>query len=137
MKKVFALAAFIFLLTACGGSAAPAHTPDDVIAAFKAAGLEAETPKTMSAEDYGAAPMVGEGKRFFIPSMGENSGGRVVVCDDQADCDKLAEFYIEMGKESALLFSWVYTIDNTVVQINGSLDEDIAAQYEAALIDMN
>lgn len=136
MKKLVVLVLIALLLSACGGGSSQSYTSQDVIDAFQAAGLEAENPTTMAAEDYGAAPMVGEGTRFFVPSLGEGSGGRVVVADNAEDRDKLADFYISMGKESALLFSWVFVKDNTVVQINGSLDEATARQYEAALAAM-
>lgn len=129
---------FCLALAACGGgTAAPAVkavTPDSVIAAFKAAGLEAESPTKMTRDDYGQAPFVCEGGlRFLIPSLGANKGGRVFVCPNAADRDKLAGYYQALAKSSAAFFSHVFTKGNTVLQINGELKDDQAKKYEAAL----
>lgn len=121
----------LFALSGCG--AAPAVTPERVIDAFKAGGLEAETPKKMSREEYGAAPLVGEGVRFLIPSLGADKGGRVFIVPNQADRDKLAGYYRELGKSSAAFFSHVFVKDAVVVQINGEMKDDQAKKYEAVL----
>ncbi|MCP4419740.1 MAG: hypothetical protein GY805_24275 [Chloroflexi bacterium] len=133
MIKRIAIALSILLLTsACGGSGS-SHMPQDVIDAFQSADLEAESPTVMTADDYGLAPFVGDGIRFLIPSLGEGNGGRVVAFEDADDRDRLAAYFESLGESSALFFSWVFVKDNIVLQINGSLDEDIARQYEAAL----
>jgi hypothetical protein len=137
MRYLFVLVCL--LLTACGGGqtaqapAAKAVTPDDVIAAFKAAGLEAENARAMTKEDYGMAPMLCDGRRFFIPSLGPNNGGRVFVCPNATDRDKLATFYRELGKASAALFTHALVKGNVVVQLNGDLSEEQAKKYEAAI----
>lgn len=105
-----------------------------VIAAFKAAGLEAESTWAMTANDYGAAPMVAvEGTRFLIPSLCADCGGRVMSFASQRDLDATKAYYVELGKNSALFFSWTFSKDNILVQINGSLPETTARLYEAAL----
>jgi len=108
-------------------------TPEAVIAAFQAAGLEAESARPMTREDYGMAPLVGEGVRFLIPSLGEDAGGRVIQVPDDAERASLIAYYVDLGKSSALFFSHVFEHGDIVVQINGDLADDIAAQYEAAL----
>jgi hypothetical protein len=118
------------LLTSC---ASPSVTGDDVVQAFKAAGLEAENTQPMTKDDYGAAPYLCTGTRFYIPSLGENKGGRILVCDNAADRDAMANFYTELGQSSALFFSWVFVKGNVVVQINGDLPEEQAIKYEAAI----
>lgn len=131
MKKLIALIALLWFV-GCG-SGGTAVTSSDVVAEFRKAGLEAESPAEMAAQDYGAAPFVGEGTRFLIPSLGEGKGGRVVVTDNRADADNLANYYTSLGEGSAAFFSWVFQKDNIIVQINGELPEDQARQYEAAL----
>jgi hypothetical protein len=115
-------------------AAKPAQiTPDQVVAAFKAAGLEAESIRPLTKDDYGIAPYVGTGLRFLIPSLGEDNGGRIFSVDNPEDLQRLKRYYDEMGKASAMLFSWAFAKDNILVQINGDLPEDKARQYEAAL----
>lgn len=105
-----------------------------VIEAFKAAGLEAESPRVMTRDDYGMAPMLAiEGTRFFIPSLCPDCGGRVLSFSSQKNLETTKAYYIELGKSSAAFFSWVFAKDNILVQINGSLSEETARQYEAAL----
>lgn len=132
MFRNFASALLVLLfLVACGGT--PSHTPQAVIAAFQAAGLEAESPTEMGPDDYGLGPYVGEGVRFLIPSMGEDKGGRVFVVEDEDERAQLVDYYESLGKTSAAFFSWVFTKDDIVVQINGSLEEEVARQYEETL----
>lgn len=108
-------------------------TAADVIAAFRRAGLEAEGPTRMQPKNYGMAPYVCKGTRFLIPSLGEDAGGRIFDCPNDADRDAIATYYREMGRKSAFMFSWVLVKGRIVVQINGDLDEEIAGKYEAAL----
>lgn len=125
----------VLLATACGGAQqAAVRTPDSIVAAFKAAGLEAEAPAAMAKDDYGAAPMVAHGLRFLIPSLGADKGGRAFV-GTKAEINQLRDFYEGLGKQSALLFSWVFVSpDGTaLVQINGDLPQDQALKYEQAL----
>lgn len=88
----------------------------------------------MTKDDYGIAPMRAvEGTRFLIPSMCSDCGGRVFAFANQEDLDLTKQFYIEMGKASALAFSWTFEKDNILVQINGDLPEDEARAYESAI----
>lgn len=105
-------------------------TGEAVLSAFRAAGREAERSFRMQPTDYGAVPSVCEGWRFFIPSIGSDSGGRVFVCADEAGKTKIMNYYEEIGK----LFSfWVFSKDNIIVQINGELPEAQAREYEQAI----
>ena len=116
-----------------------APTPDshaiiaELIAAFKSAGLEAESPYQMGHQDYGLAPYVCYGVRFLIPSLGLDKGGRLFVCADPGEQAALAGYYQAFGKGSAAFFSWVFVKGNVIVQINGDLEEATARQYESVL----
>lgn len=106
----------------------------NVVDAFKSAGLEAEGTYQMTKDDYGLAPlMTVEGIRFLIPSLCSDCGGRIMVFDDPTGLEATKAYYEEMGKSSAALFSWVFVKDNILVQINGDLPEDKALQYQATL----
>lgn len=120
------------LLTACGGAAA--RTPEGIVAAYKAAGLEAENPTPMGPGDYKLAPYVAKGVHFLIPSMCADCGGRAFV-GTKEEIASLQHYYESLGKASAVLFSWVFVTPDgkAMVQINGELPEDQARKYEEAL----
>lgn len=121
-------------------TAAPAAAKwqsSQAVEAFKAAGLEAESPRPLTKDDYGLAPMVAtEGTRFLIPSLGPDSGGRIFSFASQDDLARTQDYYVEMGKSSAIFFSWTFAKDNILVQINGDLPEETAKKYEAVLAAM-
>lgn len=143
MKKtsVILLAAMLVLiLAACGSggseeaSGEKAKTGNDVVQAFKDAGLEAESVREMTKDDYGAAPMTAtEGLRFYIPSLGEDNGGRIMLFENEKDMEATKAYYDELGKTSAIFFSWTASKDNILVQINGNLPEEEYNKYKAAL----
>lgn len=50
---------------------------DQIVSAFKQAGLEAENTRSMTKDDYGLAPMMAnQGIRFIIPSLCADCGGK-------------------------------------------------------------
>jgi hypothetical protein len=106
---------------------------EDVIAAFKAAGLQAEGARPLTIADYALVPYVCQGLRFFIPSLGPDNGGRIFICDNKGDEDTLSSYYQSFGQPGSEFFSWVFVKGNIVVQINGALPEATANQYEAAI----
>lgn len=141
-----------FLLSGCASTAAPpttssntsnsaptatqaaSQTPERVVQAFKAKGLEAENDRAMAREDYGAAPFVCEGRRFFMPSIppGDMSG-RTFVCANETDLTSLKEYYDSLGRSSAMFFSHTFRKGNVLLQMAGDVPDDQAKQYEAAL----
>lgn len=109
-------------------------TSTDIVNIFNSADLEVEEPRTMTKDDYGMAPMSAtEGTRFLIPSLCEDCGGRIFSFSNQEDLDLTKTYYEELGKSSAIFFSWVFVKDNILIQINGDLPEIKARQYEASL----
>lgn len=124
---------FVVALTILPTLAEADPTAQDVISAFKAAGLEAENPTPMGPRNYGFAPYVCKGVRFLIPSLGEDSGGRILACPNAADRDAIAGYYERLAKKSAAFFSWVFVKGNVVVQINGDLEEEKARKYERVI----
>ena len=124
---------FGLALSAISAIAVADPTAQDVVSAFKNAGLEAENPTPMGPKNYGFAPYVCKGVRFLIPSLGEDSGGRILACPNAADRDAIAGYYERLAKKSAAFFSWVFVKGNVVVQINGDLEEDKARKYERAI----
>ena len=138
-EKNFDMKALIFFTLACllvfstfGCSPKPV-TAETVISAFKNAGLEATNVRPMGKDDYGTAPQVCHGTRFFIPSLGPNNGGRVFICDNTKDRDLLTGYYNRLAAMGSIYISWVFVKGNVVVQINGQLPDETARKYEAAI----
>jgi hypothetical protein len=126
--------------TVCCALALAAATPAfadpttaDVLAAFRKAGLEVQQPSKMRPKDYGFAPYVCIGTQFVIPSIGKAPGGFVFECPDDADRDALATHFRDIGRMSAISFTWVIVKGRIIVRINSDLDEAIVRKYEAAL----
>ena len=130
MMAIRGLAAALLVVT----SAVRADpTTADILAAFAAAGLPVASAGRMQPKDYGFAPYVCTGERFLIPALGPDNGGRVFVCPNMQDRDALAEYYRGLARVSAAFFSWVFPVGNSLVQINGDLDEAKAHAYERAI----
>jgi len=127
------LLVIIIVMAAIISGCASQVTGDDVVAAFKDAGLEAESTYAMTKDDYGFGPYVCTGTRFLIPSIGADNGGRIFICDNAEDLAVLKNYYDELGRSSAVFFSWTFVKGDVLVQINGDLPEEKARQYEAAI----
>ena len=130
MKKLIALTAVALMFS---GPVMAAKNLDSIVDEFENSGLEFEDATHMGPSDYGAAPFLCDGEHFFIPSLGGGAGGRVFVCKKKADRDRLASYYRELGKSSALFFSWVFVKGNVVLQLNGNLDEHTAKEYASTI----
>jgi hypothetical protein len=103
-------------------------TPDQVMAAFQAAGLEVGSPRPMTKNDYGSAPMVAiKAIHFLVPSVCDGCGGRILSFANANDQKLSADYYNNDDQ------SWVFIKDNILVQINGGLSNDKATLYETAL----
>ncbi len=51
----------------------------------------------------------------------------------EKDLTIVQNYYAQMGRFSAVLYSWIFVKNNILVQINGELPEENARMYEAAL----
>jgi hypothetical protein len=107
-------------------------TTAQVLAAFKAARLEAANPRPMSQEDYGQVPMVAtEAIRFFVPSLGGTKGGHVYSFATDADLETVRKYY--QNGSGAAKPPWIFVRDNILVQLNGELSSAQAQRYQSAL----
>jgi hypothetical protein len=133
MRRMFLL--LLLALAGCGGGApnTGAGTGTEIIAAFKAAGLEAEGGKPMVEADYGDAPVLCSGTQFSLPSLGEGSVGHVFVCDRREELTSLKTYYNVRGQGSPDLRSWTFSKENILLQLDGKLERETAKKYEAAL----
>lgn len=133
MRLVF-LILVALIVTACGSSpTASTLTGQGVVDAFKAAGLEAESPQPMTEDDYGMSAITAdEGIRFLVPSICPDCGGRVMIFNDPEKLQAMKGYYLKV-EEVAGQKSWLYENGPVLVQINGDLPEEQAKKYEAAL----
>ena len=129
-KEILFLIILFTILTSCATQ--KSITVDDILVSFKNAGLEAENSYTMTKDDYGFTPYLCKGTRFLIPSLGEDKGGRVFICENNDDRDQLRLYYVKLGESSAAFYSWTFIQDKVLVQINGNLPDDTAKKYEMA-----
>jgi len=133
MNRKLLVLLLALLVVACAGSYQKWQT-SQVIDAFKNAGLEAEAPRPMSDEDYGVAPVVAEeATRFFIPSCGDDCGGRIFSFSDSDSLFKVKFYYTKMSEGSTLFFCWVFEKDNILLQLDGDLPEEKANLYGEVL----
>lgn len=123
------------LISACGGTQRfEKWSVSQATEAIQQAGLEFQNPRPMAKDDYGLAPMnATEAIRFFLPSLCAGCGGRLYSFSTEEDMDLMEKYYVELGEASAAFFSWVFTYDNLLIQINGDLSEARAREYEQAL----
>lgn len=121
-------------------TSAPFHqqwTAQQVIDVFIAHGLEVGEYYATE-DDYWAAPynppsVPFETTRFIIPSLCETCGGRILLFSDPNDLMLTKNYYLEIGRANAFLFSWVIYKDNVLVQLNGFVEKGTMTKYEAAL----
>jgi hypothetical protein len=129
---IIGILGLLFVITACGTPTAPTLTPEAVLNAFEAAGLnvtDITTTDIIPAAIANALPTC-SGARFNVEG---EQGARVIICSDRADAERLATYYETLGNENPLFFSHVHRDQGVVLQMNGSLPAELFQQYVAAL----
>lgn len=120
------------VLAGCGDSGE--LTSDAVVEAFKDAGLVVEDEREMAKEDYGVGPMKAtDATMFTVPFVCEDCNVRVTAYDNDADLKQSKAYYDDLGKESAMLFSWTIEHSNILVQLSGDMEEEKVEEYRAVL----
>lgn len=135
MKRIGLLILMVvFVIAGCSNKEESSISADDVVAKFKAAGLEAENATDIASKDMGIAPMrFDEGKRIIVPSIGDDSGGRVFVFEKKSDLEELQKYYDELGKASAMMFSHTYSKGNVLLQMTGEMEEEQFNKYKEVI----
>jgi hypothetical protein len=108
-------------------------TVAQVAEALQASGVEVGEVREMTIEDYGMAPKADEGLRFLLPGLGDDKGGRIMLYEDPEVLERARAYYVELGQQSAMLFSHVFVVHNILVQVNGTLPQDQADILENAI----
>ncbi|WP_068775792.1 hypothetical protein [Paenibacillus sp. FJAT-26967] len=135
-KKSFGLLLVVAMLLVFGSacSSEPSVKSDDVVSKFKEAGLEAENPADIVSEDMGLAPMkFKEGKRIFLPSLGEKSAGRIFIFEKQKDLEELKKHYDELGKTSAMFFSHTAAKGDVLIMMPGKMEKSNFEKYKKVI----
>jgi len=106
----------------------------DIIEKFKKDGLTVENSKSMTKEDFGMAPM--SAKEAYIFAIQKDDTGnfinsRIFSFEDSEDMDKTKTYYDNLGKESAVAFSYTASNDKkkVLMQFNGDLPQDLVQKY--------
>jgi hypothetical protein len=90
----------------------------------------------LTRDDFGLAPRRSrDAVRFLVPSLGQDSGGRILTFKRREDLVDTKSYYDAFGKKGDLLFSWTFVNWRRLilVQINGDLPASKAAKYKRVL----
>ncbi|MFJ8103093.1 hypothetical protein [Lysinibacillus sp. NPDC096212] len=108
-----------------------AKTTDDVIKHFKDDGLELGEASDLPKDEFGNIRK--EGKRIFIPSLGDNSGGRIFLFDNEENLKKAKSYYDELGNSSPMFYSHTHQSGKFLLQMNGDMEDNEFAKYASSL----
>lgn len=122
--------AVTFLLTACGGKES-SYTTDDVIQKFKDDGLEVGEVSDLENKEFGNTRE--EGKRILIPSLGEDSGGRLFLFKNEIDLKEAKKYYDELGDAGPMFYSHTHQKGNFLFQMNGDMEDKDFKKYADSL----
>lgn len=129
MWRVVALVVVVMALVACGGDSFQRYGADNVVQAYRKAGLSVEDVRagTRSAQDQ--SPNVAtEAKDFTIASIAPK-GGQILVFKTQKDLDTMKTWFAQFPA----LAPYVYAHGNVLVQLNSALPKAEAEKYRSAL----
>jgi hypothetical protein len=110
-------------------------TPQQVVAAFEAAGCEAHFPKPLVDVEWAETPRLAvDTLRVINTSLSGEVGARVLVFSfaNQADLDTTRQSLLEQARSAEDYSSRLFSRDNILVQAL-SLPDVLAQQYDVAL----
>lgn len=126
MKRLLILLAVAFLLAACGGKES-SFTTDDVIQKFKDDGLEVGEVSDLENKEFGNTRK--EGKRILIPSLGDESGGRLFLFENEDDLKEAKKYYDDISNSGPLFYSHIHQNGNFLFQMNGDMEDAVFKKY--------
>jgi hypothetical protein len=107
---------------------------EEVVQAFRDRGLEVGKSYPVEQEpgwDERPVPKTyEEATRFEIPSLGEDSGGRVFVFRSQRSLNTVREYYEGLPTS---IRPYVYVENGVLLQLNGNMSESEARKYKDVL----
>lgn len=111
---------------------------DDIIETFTQQSLVVYNPRDMTKEDFGIAPMSATKAKIFslieTDNEDEQRNARLLTFDNLDDLKATKQYYDDLGKDSAMLFSYTAVDEDNLVlmQFNGQLSKDLVEQYADA-----
>ncbi|WP_419150412.1 hypothetical protein [Lysinibacillus xylanilyticus] len=108
-----------------------AKTTDDVIKHFKDDGLELGEFTDLPNDEFGNIRK--EGKRLLIPSLGNDSGGRLFLFKNEDNLKKAKSYYDELGNSGPMFYSHTHESGLFLLQMNGDMEDNEFAKYAASL----
>ena len=130
MKKLLLAITFTFLLVACGGEETNITT-NDIIEQFKSDGLEIGEVSDLDNKEYGNTRK--EGKRILVPSLGEDTGGRLFIFKDEDGLKKAKKYYDDLGNASPIFYSHTYQNGLILLQMNGDMSDEDFEKFKASI----
>lgn len=111
---------------------------DDIIETFTQKSLVVYNPRDMTKEDFGSAPMSATSAKMFSLVETDNEdnqqNARLLTFDNLDDLKATKKFYDDLGKNSAMLFSYTAVNEEKLLlmQFNGDLSQELVEQYASA-----
>lgn len=111
---------------------------DDIIETFTQQSLVVYNPRDMTKEDFGIAPMSATKAKIFslieTDNEDEQQNARLLTFDNLDDLKATKKYYDDLGKDSAMLFSYTAVNEDELVlmQFNGQLSQELVEKYAKA-----
>jgi hypothetical protein len=109
------------------GSVAQPATAQEWASELRRAGLEVDAPRNLARGRNELPAGSLSGVEFTLPSSCETCSGRVIIFAAAEDVPPMAEWLEGLGQ-------YVYSRDNILIQIDGQVPPEVAAEYEAVLM---
>ncbi|WP_301387757.1 LysM peptidoglycan-binding domain-containing protein [Enterococcus entomosocium] len=111
---------------------------DDIIETFTQQSLVVYNPRDMTKEDFNIAPMSATKAKIFslieTDNEEEQQNARLLTFDNLDDLKATKKYYDDLGKDSAMLFSYTAVNEDELVlmQFNGQLPQELVEKYVKA-----
>lgn len=111
---------------------------NEYIKKFKNKSLVVHNEKKMSKDDFGMAPMTAKDATMFslidTDNEDDQKNARIFVFDNLKDLKETKKYYDDLGKGSAMLFSYTAADEDNLVlmQFNGDFDQKLVEKYTDA-----
>ncbi|WP_230711307.1 LysM peptidoglycan-binding domain-containing protein [Enterococcus sp. SMC-9] len=111
---------------------------NEYIKKFKNKSLVVHNEKKMSKDDFGMAPMTAKDAAMFslinTDNEDDQKNARIFVFDNLKDLKETKKYYDDLGKGSAMLFSYTAADEDNLVlmQFNGDFDQKLVEKYTDA-----